>query len=81
MQNHSPKDNGQPDNSDQGEKNGEINARLVEHIKANAVRIETAAVANRLPSRGIFREAFAVVGLIGLMVVAYFYSRLIDKQA
>jgi hypothetical protein len=81
MSNFSAKSNNQPGNPDERADDGEINARLVEHIKANAIRPAATPGRARLPSRGIIREAFAVLGLIGLMVVAYLYTRLVGKEA
>jgi hypothetical protein len=81
MSNFSAKSSSQPGNPEHGTDDGEINARLVEHIKANAIRPAAAPGQGRLRSRGIIREAFAVFGLLGLMVVAYVYVRLVGKEA
>ena len=82
MQNNSAKKDGQPDDAPAGGSDSEINERLVGILKANAIKAdqpETAVETRRKP--GIFREAYALVGLVGLMIVAYFYSLLVDKEA
>jgi len=56
-----------------------INARLADHILANAIRVDTPA--KRLKSRGFLRETLALFGVIGLMAVSYVYVRLIGEEA
>jgi hypothetical protein len=81
MQDNSAKKNGFENGADRHAED-EINQRLVEHLKANAIRTDRPSAAeNRAPQRGFFAEAFAMLGLVGLMIVAYLYSVLVDKQA
>ena len=79
MSNKLAKQHGKPDASSADNEDDAINARLTDHIRANAIRVDAAA--KRLPNRGIIREALALFGLIGLMVVSYVYVRLIGEEA
>jgi hypothetical protein len=82
MQDNSAKKNRVPNDRQQRADDEEINQRLVEHLKANAIR-ENRSVAedNRIPQRGFFAEVFAILGLVGLMIVAYLYSTLVGEKA
>lgn len=79
MKNSFAKEGRQPDDAAAHDDDDAINARLTDHIRANAIRVE--APVKRLPNRGIVREALALFGLIGLMVISYVYVRLIGEEA
>jgi hypothetical protein len=60
----------------------EINRRLVDHLQANAIKVGGPVAANDTePQRGFFAEAFALVSLFGLMIAAFVYAKLVDKNA
>jgi hypothetical protein len=81
MQEKSAKKNDAPGNAGR-QADDEINQRLVQHLKANAIRAEPPAISDApLSQRGFFAEAFAMLGLIGLMIVAYLYTVLVGKEA
>jgi hypothetical protein len=61
--------------------NDAVNARLVEIIKANTVRASGAGDAALMPKRGVFAQFFAMIGLVGLMAVAYVYGLVVGKDA
>lgn len=82
MQNNSAKKDGQPDDAAARASDSEINERLVGILKANAIKADHAeAIAETAPKPSFFRETYALVGLMGLMIVAYFYSLLVNKEA
>lgn len=82
MQNNSAKKDATRDDAAQRAADGEINERLVEHLKANAIRADRSTPANdRLPQRGFFAETYALVSIVGLMVVAYVYTLLVGNEA
>jgi hypothetical protein len=81
MQDNSAKKNDAANRADQNA-DDEINRRLAEHLKANAIRTDRSpAPDKRIPQRGFFAEAFAMIGLVGLMIVAYVYTLLVGKEA
>jgi hypothetical protein len=81
MQDNSSKKNGAANEIDQ-RADEEINQRLTEHLTANAIRANGPVAANdSAPRRGFFAEAYAILGLIGLMIVAYLYTKLVGKEA
>lgn len=60
----------------------EINRRLVDHLQANAIKVGGPVAANDTEARhGFFAEAFALVRLVGLMIAAFVYAKLVDKNA
>ncbi len=82
MQNDSAKRNRQPEDDAHRAADSEINARLVEHIRAHAIRQDKPAIADdNLPNKGFFGEAYALFGLVGLMIVAYVYTLLVGQEA
>jgi len=82
MKNNSTKRDGQHDDDASRAADSEINERLVEHLKANAIRTDRPEPANdREPKRGFLAEAYGLLSLIGLMIVAYFYTLLVGKEA
>lgn len=82
MQENSAKRNAKPEDVAQRAAESEINARLTEHLKTNAIKADRAAPASdRLPQRGFVAEAFALAGLVGLMIVAYVYASLVGTEA
>ena len=82
MQNDSAKRNQRPEDDARRAADSEINERLVEHLKANAIRPDKSQTAeDRLPNRGFFGEAYALLGLVGLMIVAYVYSLFVGQEA
>lgn len=81
MQDNSAKKTGAASDADR-RADDEINQRLTEHLQANAIRANRPAAANGvLPQRGVLAEAWAILGLIGLMIVAYLYTKLVGKEA
>ena len=59
-----------------------INDRLVEGLRANAIKAEqTTTLPVSRAETGFFREVWSFFGLIGLIVATYVYSLLIDSQA
>ncbi|MDB5524453.1 MAG: hypothetical protein JWM58_2216 [Rhizobium sp.] len=80
MQNISAKKDGQPDDAAARASDSEINERLVDILKANAIKAERPAAAAE-GKTGFFAEAYALISLVGLMIVAYFYSLLVNKEA
>jgi hypothetical protein len=79
MKDNLAKQGSQADDPQARDADDAINARLADHIRANAIRVDISA--KRLKSRGFFREAVALFGVIGLMVVSYVYVRLIGEEA
>lgn len=64
------------------EADSEINDRLVEILKANAIKADpTVSAATPERKRGILAETYALASLIGLMAVAYVYSLLVNNEA
>lgn len=67
---------------DAANSNDAVNARLVDVLKANAVRAARPnEVGQRLPKRGFFAEVGGLFSVVGLMVVAYVYGLLVGKDA
>lgn len=66
---------------DAANNNDAVNARLVEILKANTVRASGAGDAALLPKRGFVSQIFAMLGLVGLMAVAYVYGLVVGKDA
>jgi hypothetical protein len=59
-----------------------VNERLVEILKANATRADSSEVESaRLPKRGFFAQVYAITSLVGLMIVAFIYSKFVDVEA
>ena len=59
-----------------------VNARLVDMIKANAIKIDGESPSRpRLKKLGYFSSAKAVLGLTVLVVVAYVYGLLVKNEA
>lgn len=81
MQDNSARKDAKPDDARRAA-DDEINQRLVEHLQANAIRAGGPVAANDTePRRGFFAEAFSLIGLVGLMIVAFVYAKLVDKNA
>ncbi|MBB1247737.1 hypothetical protein [Rhizobium sp. G21] len=81
MQHERAESAGVAGDGDAANNNDAVNARLVEILKANTVRASGAADAALLPKRGIFSQIFAMIGLVGLMAVAYVYGLVVGKDA
>jgi hypothetical protein len=82
MQDNKARKSGADRDRDNRPSDREINERLVELLKANAVKAgQTGAERAGARRSGFFREASALLGLVGLMVVAYFYSLLVNTEA
>jgi hypothetical protein len=81
MQDNSARKDGKPDNAGRAA-DDEINQRLVDHLKANALKSSGPVAANdRAPRSGFFSQAYALIGLVGLMIVAYLYAKLVGNEA
>ncbi len=77
MKDNSAKKNGAAHGADR-RADDEINQRLT----ANAIRANGPVAANdSAPRRGFFAEAYAILGLFWLMIVAYLYTKLVGKEA
>jgi hypothetical protein len=82
MRENSVRSNGENAADDVANTDDAVNARLVEILKANAVRQGGAEeVDDMMPKRGFFAETYAIASLLGLMVVAYVYGLLVRKNA
>jgi hypothetical protein len=82
MQQNSAKQQGPGSVGDANASDSEINERLVEILKANAIKLDQPATRQEQESKpGFFAEAYAVLALAGLMIVAYAYSILVNKEA
>ena len=67
---------------DLANEDSEINRRLTEHLRANAVRVENTGDKNDDAIKSNpFKQTFALVATIGLMIVSYFYTALFDRAA
>jgi hypothetical protein len=81
MQDNSARKDGKPDDASRAA-DDEVNRRLVEHLKANALKTGRPVAANDLaPRPGFFSQASALIGLVGLMIVAYLYAKLVGNEA
>jgi hypothetical protein len=81
MKNNTARQDGSNINGDADASDAEINERLVEVLKANTVRIDPPSASGTERRTGFFPEAYALLSLVGLMVVAYVYSLLVNKEA
>lgn len=82
MQDNKARKSGSDPDGDIRPSDREINERLVELLKANALKAGDAdSDQPRARQTGFFSEATALLGLVGLMVVAYFYSLLVNTEA